>query len=95
MHHILARITFKPEAAAQGLAIMTELAARSREEKGCAAYQLFQQAEAPHVFQTVEEWADKAAADAHMATPHVGAAVAAAGPLFGAPPEILAYTRLA
>ena len=30
MHHILARITFKPDAAAQGLAIMTELAARSR-----------------------------------------------------------------
>ncbi|MEJ8845946.1 putative quinol monooxygenase [Variovorax rhizosphaerae] len=95
MHHILARITFKPEAASQGLAIMTELAARSREEKDCVSYVLFQQADAPHVFQTVEEWSDKAAADAHMVTPHVGAAVAAAGPLFGAPPEILAYTRLA
>jgi len=95
MHHVLARITFKPEAAAQGLAIMTELSARSREEKNCVSYVVYQQAEAPHVFQTVEAWTDKAAADAHMTTPHVGAAVAAAGPLFGAPPEILAWTQLA
>jgi quinol monooxygenase YgiN len=95
MQHILARITFKPEAAAQGLAIMTELAARSREEKDCISYALYQQAEAPHIFQTVEEWTDKAAADAHMTTPHVGAAVAAAGPVLAVSPEILAWTRLA
>ncbi|MEJ8855271.1 putative quinol monooxygenase [Variovorax robiniae] len=95
MVHILARISFRPEAAAQGLTIMTELAAKSREEKDCISYQLYQQAQAPHIFETVEEWTDQGAVDTHMASPHVGAAVAAAGPLFGAPPEILPYTRLA
>ncbi len=34
-------------------------------------------------------------ADAHMATPHVGAAFAAAGPLLAGAPEILAYNRVA
>jgi quinol monooxygenase YgiN len=46
------------------------------------------------VFQTVEQWQAKADADAHMATLHVGAAIAAAGPLFAAAPEIVAYSRL-
>jgi quinol monooxygenase YgiN len=94
MHHVLARITVRPEAAAKTREIMLELAARSREEKACIAYEVYQQAEAPHIFQTVEKWSDKGAADAHMATPHVGAAVAAAGPLFALPPEILAWTLL-
>ena len=32
---------------------------------------------------------------AHDHAPRVGAAIAAAGPLFAAPPEILAYSKLA
>ena len=59
------------------------------------SYELYQQSATPHVFQTVEQWQDAAAADAHMATPHVGAAIAAATALFAAPPEILAYDKLA
>lgn len=95
MHHVLARITVKPEAAAQAAAILTELVAQSRQEPGCVSYELYQQTATPHVFQTVERWQDAAAADAHMGTPHVGAAIAAANALFAAPPEILAYQQLA
>jgi len=29
-----------------------------------------------------------------MSTPHVGAAISAAGPMFAAPPDILAFTKL-
>lgn len=94
MHYVLARITVKADAAATARAILMELVAQSRQEPGCVTYELYQQAATPHVFQTVEQWEDKAAADAHMTTPHVGAAIAAAGPLFAAPPEILAYTKL-
>ena len=36
-------------------------------------------AAAPGVFVTVERWTDQAALDAHMQTPHVAAAFAAAG----------------
>lgn len=94
MHHILARITVKPESADAAKAILTELVKKSRHDAGCASYDLYQQTEAPHVFQTVEQWNSKADADAHMTTPHIGAAIAAASPMFAAPPEILAYDKL-
>lgn len=95
MHHVLARITFKPDAVEAGRKILMDLVDKSRQDKGCAAYALYQQADAPHVFQTVEDWDSQADSDAHMATPHVGAAIAAGMPLFAAPPEILGFTRLA
>jgi quinol monooxygenase YgiN len=95
MHHVMARITVKPEAAETVKGILMDLAKKSREEAGCVSYELYQQAGAPHVFQTVETWQEKANADAHMGTPHVGAAITAAGALFAMPPEILAYARLA
>jgi quinol monooxygenase YgiN len=94
MHHVLARITAKPEAAEATRGILSELAVKSRTESGCVAYELYQQEAAPHVFQTVECWKSRADADAHMTTPHLAAAVAAAGPLLAAPPEILAWTKL-
>lgn len=94
MIHVMARITVKPEAAPAARQLLESLAAASRSEAGCRSYQLFQQADAAHVFQTVEEWADKAAADGHMQMPHVASAIAAATPLFAAPPEILVFEKL-
>ena len=88
MIHVLARITVQPDSADQALAILRKLAAQSRQEPGCISYQLYQQTRQSHVFQTVEQWRDQASVDAHMSTPHVAAAIAAAGPLFAAPPEI-------
>jgi quinol monooxygenase YgiN len=95
VHHVLARITFKPDAIEAGRKIMTDLVEQSRHDKGCMAYALYQQADAPHVFQTVEDWDTQADADAHMATAHVGAAIAAGMPLFATPPEILAFAKVA
>ena len=94
MIHILARINVKPESAAAARDILTTLVNASRKEPGCIDYQLLQRTDAPHVFQTVEAWADQASVDAHMAAANVGAAIAAAGPLFTAPPEILAFAKL-
>ncbi|MFI5444983.1 putative quinol monooxygenase [Polaromonas sp. UC242_47] len=95
MHYVLARITVQPAAADSARQLLLTLVAQSRQEAGCVSYALYQQAAAPHVFQTVEQWQDEAAAQAHMGTPHVATAIAAAGPLFASPPEILAYTKLA
>ena len=94
MIHVMARITVKPEFAAQARDILGTLVLATRQEGGCLAYELFQRPDAPHVFQTVEQWTDSAAADAHMATAHVGAAITAAGPMFAAPPEILTFSKL-
>jgi quinol monooxygenase YgiN len=94
MIHVMARITVKPESAAAASEILATLVAATRKEAGCIAYSLFQRADAPHVFQTVEQWRDQASVDAHMQTPHVGAVVAAAGPMFAAPLEILSFKQL-
>ena len=94
MIYVMARINVTPESAVTAKTILTTLVAASLEEAGCLAYELFQRPDAPHVFQTVEQWTDQAAVDAHMKTAHVGAAIAAAGPMFTAPPEILAFAKL-
>jgi quinol monooxygenase YgiN len=94
MVYVLARITVKAEAAGAVRGILSMLATQSRQEAGCLSYDVYQQAEGPHVFQTVEQWRDKAAADAHMKTAHVGAALTAATPLLAGAPEILAYDKL-
>ena len=94
MFYVMARISVTPESAVAAKTILTTLVAASLEEAGCLAYELFQRPDAPHVFQTVEQWTDQAAVDAHMKTAHVGAAIAAAGPMFTAPPEILAFAKL-
>ena len=94
MIHVMASIEVKPEHAAAVRVQLTELAGRTRGEAGCVSYELFQRADKPHVFRTVEEWRTQADVDAHMKTPHVAAAVASAGPLFAAPLEIVSYTKV-
>lgn len=94
MTHVMAQIVVKPEHADAAKALLLELAAASREEAGCLAYELFQQLNAPHIFHTVEQWRAQADADAHMKTPHVGKAIAAAGPMFASPPAIHSFAKL-
>lgn len=94
MHHVLARIIVKPEAADAARGLFEELVKHTRQEEGCVSYDLYQQAAAPHIFTTVEVWKDAAAADHHMTTPHMDAALTAAGPLFDGMPDIQSYDRL-
>ena len=56
------------------------------QEEGCVAYVLSESAAQPGTFVTIETWRAQADLEAHMATPHVQAALAAAGEsLAGAP----------
>ena len=88
MTHVLARIVLRPDAAEAGRRLFADLAAATRGEPGCVSYRVFAQSDAPHVFQTVEEWTDGAAADAHMRTPNIAAAFAVATPLLAEAPKI-------
>lgn len=94
MVHVMASIVVRPEQAAAARTLLADLARASRREPGCLAYELFQRADQPHVFRTVEQWQGAADVDAHMKTPHVAAAIAGAGPMFAAPPEIVTFTRV-
>jgi quinol monooxygenase YgiN len=95
MVHILASISARAEGVVEMRDVLVALAGESRQEAGCLSYELYQRSDDPTQFQTVERWRDAAAADAHMATPHVAAAIARAGALFAAPPQILRYDKLA
>ncbi|RYB93995.1 antibiotic biosynthesis monooxygenase [Nocardioides oleivorans] len=75
---VVATIPAEPEAADQVREALLTLAAATREEEGCLAYDLFESGSTPGTFITVERWTDPAALDAHMATPHVAAAFGAA-----------------
>ena len=94
MVHVMASIVVRPEHAGAARALLADLAGKSRREPGCIAYELYQRPDQPHVFRTVEQWQAAADVDAHMKTAHVAAAIAAAGPMFAAPPEIVTYARV-
>jgi quinol monooxygenase YgiN len=94
MVHVMARIVARPDAAAALKDVLMAVVEPTRREAGCLTYALFQRSDAPHEFQTLEQWRSQADADAHMGTPHVQAAIAAAVPLLAQPPAIHAFALL-
>lgn len=89
--NVMARIVARPEGAAAVEKALAQLVEHTRSEPGCLSYELYRCADTPGEFQTIEQWRDSAAADAHMSTPHVAAAIAQAGPLLASPPQINRY----
>ncbi len=76
--HVVATIPAKAGSEDVIREALTALAAATREEEGCLSYDLYESAAAPGVFVTVERWRDQADLDAHMASPHIAAALGAA-----------------
>jgi quinol monooxygenase YgiN len=92
---IIARISSTAAGVEPLREILTALVGPSRNEAGCLSYELFQDNENPPDFITVERWVDDQAADAHLAMPHVAAAIGQAMSLLGQPPLIHRFTQLA
>jgi quinol monooxygenase YgiN len=93
MVHVMAHVEARPETVDAVRRVFDALLAPSRAEPGCVDYQVFEDGTRPGHFVTVECWADQAAFDAHMASPHVAAAFAAAGSLLASAPHIAPYRR--
>jgi quinol monooxygenase YgiN len=74
---------------------LAALAAPSRADPGCLAWEAYDDPQETRRFMTVELWADQEAFAAHMATPHVKAIIARAQDLLTAPPEIRSFRRIA
>jgi quinol monooxygenase YgiN len=62
--------TFAPEDADKAEAILRELRDASRKEEGVITFDVARSREKPNVFALWEEYKDKAALDAHVATEH-------------------------
>jgi len=83
---VVAVLVAKPGSEEVVRGALTALVPPTRQEPGCLAYDLSESAAAPGTFLTVERWREQADLDAHLQTPHVQQALAAAGDaLAGAP----------
>ncbi|MBM6401554.1 putative quinol monooxygenase [Phycicoccus sonneratiae] len=76
--HVVATIPAAPDRVEDIRAALETLVEATRREEGCLGYDLFESASAPGVFVTVERWTGQDALDAHLGTPHIAAAMAAA-----------------
>ena len=95
MVHSFATLIARPDTVAATRDALASLVEPSKAEDGCEHYELFQSADDPTRFQTVERWASPQAVAAHLASGHVQAAFAAAGDLLGAEPVIQSFERVA
>jgi quinol monooxygenase YgiN len=89
---VVARLTARPEKAADLALVLQGLVAPTRKEKGCVMYELLRNLSDPCDFVFVEEWTDNAALEAHFATPHLQNALVQAKPLLGADSDIRKYS---
>ncbi|MBT0566127.1 putative quinol monooxygenase [Williamsia sp. CHRR-6] len=73
--HVVATIAVKPGTEAEVGAALRTLVTATQAEEGCNYYEAFESASTPGTFVTVERWRSQADLDAHMASPHVAAAL--------------------
>ena len=71
--YVIADLTAKPDAADEFRRLLVDFAAAARKEPGCKHYTLLEDPAKPGQLYTFEIWTDKAALDAHMATPEIKA----------------------
>lgn len=85
---IVARLSVKPEKAADFVAAAKEIIEKSNQESGCTFYQLYQDPYDHSKFVFVEEYDNQAAVDAHFSTEHFKAFGPKIGDLVTGPAEI-------
>ena len=82
---VIAELVAKPGQETALRELLVPFAAQSRSEPGCTRYELLEVQSEPGRFLTVEGWANKAAFDAHLTTPHIKAAIPLLGPILAKP----------
>ncbi len=91
MVRVIATLISKPQTVSQTSEALAALVEPTQAEEGCISYNLYQSNDDPTEFITVEEFVDDAAIDAHMASAHIAAALAVAGEILAADPQIKRY----
>lgn len=72
---VVATMRAKPGREQELQDVLESLIAPTRAEADCVTYALHRGTQDPSVFVFVEHWTDQAALDAHLATPHLQAAL--------------------
>jgi quinol monooxygenase YgiN len=95
MLHVIARAVARPEEASRVRREFEALVAPTRAEPGCLRYELFVDGENAGNFLFVQEYADEAAFEAHLASAHVKKMLDdVVHPLLASPPDIRRYLLL-
>jgi quinol monooxygenase YgiN len=81
----------RPGALDEAMRLCQEHVARSRAEPGCISHAVHRDADDPLRLFFFEEWADRAALDAHFAVPASQVFVEAVTPLASEPPRLTIY----
>jgi len=89
--HIVARFIARPECMDELRTLLLGMLEPTRQESGCLRYELLHNAADPTDFTFVEEWADDAAINAHLETPHLNALVAQSQPLLATALDVRRY----
>ena len=85
---VIGRVSCEAENRDALVAAFEEMQDASRREDGCLRYGFFAAVEDPLSFVAVEEWADRAALDAHFAQPHLQEFAARLLELVSGQPEV-------
>ena len=89
---IIARFIARPDAIDALRAECLAMLEPTRKETACNRFELLTNSSNPAELTFVEEWADQAAIDAHMATPHLKAVVTNTQPLLAEALDVRFYT---
>lgn len=92
---VVAQIQAKPGKEEDVRRLLLTLIEPTRKEEGCVQYDLHVHTGDPSRFVFYENWTSRDHLDRHLASPHLTAAVAAAGDLLAAPPSIETFLRIA
>lgn len=91
----LAVLQARPDQHDQLRAALKALVPLTREELGCIDYTLFEQADAPGTFYMRESFTDRAALNAHVATPYFQAFAKRFDELLDRPLQLIFLTEVA
>lgn len=89
---LTARFTVAPDSAERFGAALRDLIEPTRAETGCHVFTVTSDVTDPNSFVVIEEWDDKAALDAHMASEHFQGFRAAIGELQLVGREVTMYS---
>lgn len=89
--HVVAHFAAKPGKLDELKSLLNGLKEPTHQEDGCIVYELYQNTQDPADLTFIEEWESQAHLDAHLATPHVQAALGQIPQLVAAEPKILTY----
>ncbi len=93
--HVIAALSIQDQHADRAVAILRGLAETARTAAGNLRFEVLQHGATPARVATLETWADADAADAHMGSAYVAAALAELGPILAGPPAIERYVARA